>query len=513
MPEIVLTTDRTMMSNHRGKEFLGFGTTGPLILFPEFVWLWMFAPKMRCDSKGRPWQAPYGMRKLEAKLKENGYDAEIVVPERLGKALEDAKIMMISHHDFFGFGPPSSTFASLFNKETVNARSFKRLMENPAIGRAKERGLKIIAGGPAAWQWHYREELMRRWGVDCVFDGEGERAIVEIVRKALAGEELPSFIEMDPEDAPTLDEIPLIAAPSVNGLVEIMRGCPRGCKFCSVTHRPLRFVPMDRIEHELKVNVNSGIGVSTFHSEDVLLYRGKGVIPNAEHLLELNTLGKRYCKHLAWAHASVSAIVKGEHDSKLMTRLGEIIIDDKQKWWGAEIGVETASVPLAKKMMPQKAKPFDIEKWPELVIESAGIMQDVGMLPAMTVIAGLPEENEEDVLRTIELVDDLWDFRAIIMPMFFVPMGILSQKEWFKAYRLSDAHMELIKRCFTHGARQGKNILKEYFHDRWYGSLVMPIYWFFVNTIEIMAKSKGYWSEPEQKREEAEAEVADAGSA
>ena len=502
MTDVVLTTDRTMMSNHRQKEFLGFGTTGAPVIFPEFVWLWMFAPKMKCDARGRPWQAPYGLRKLEARLKDQGFDAEIIVPHKLENALSDAKVMIISHHDFFGFGPPSSTFASLFEKETVNARSFKRFMEEPFIAEAKKRGVTIIAGGPAAWQWRYREQLMEKWGIDCVFDGEGEREIVNLIGKAMAGEQLPKFMEMSHNDAPTLEEISCIRDASVNGLVEIMRGCPRGCKFCSVTNRPLRFIPLDRVEQELKVNAEAGITGGTFHSEDVLLYGAKGLEPNPEKLIELNILGKRYYRNLAWAHASVSAIVKGERDHKLISRLEEIIIDGRQKWWGAEIGVETASVPLASKIMPQKAKPYDIRDWPELVKEAAGIMQDASLVPAMTVIAGLPDETEDDVLRTVDLIDDLWDFKAIIMPMFFVPMGMLSQNDWFKAYKLSDAHMELLKKCLTHGARQGKDILRDYFSDRWYGPLMKPFYWTFINVIEVFAKRGGYWSEPDLDRRE-----------
>jgi len=331
MPEIVLTTDRTMMSNHRKKEFLGFGTTGAPVVFPEFIWLWLFAPKMKCDAKGRPWQAPYGMRKIEARLRDCGYNAEIVVPHKLETALKDARVLMISHHDFFGFGPPSSTFASLFEMETLNARSFSRLMSNPVIRRAKERGIKIVAGGPAAWQWRFRENLMDEWGIDCVFEGEGERAIVDIVKKAIAGEELPRFIEMPPKDAPSLEQIPCIKGSSVNGIVEIMRGCPRGCKFCSVTNRPLRFIPMDRIESELKLNANAGIRGGTFHSEDVPLYGGKGVIPDVERVIELNKLGKKYYDQIVWAHASISAIIKGEKDAKMMSRLEEIIVDGRQR--------------------------------------------------------------------------------------------------------------------------------------------------------------------------------------
>lgn len=513
MTDVILTTDRTMMSNHRKKEFLGFGTTGAPVIFPEFVWLWMFAPRMKCDKRGRPWQAPYGLRKLEARLTQQGFDAEIIVPHRLKDALRDAKVMLISHHDFFGFGPPSSTFASLFEKETVNARSFKRLIQEPFITEAKRRGVTIIAGGPAAWQWRYRESLMDEWGIDCVFEGEGEREIVKLVGKALAGEKLPRFLEMTNSEAPTLDEISCIQGPSVNGLVEIMRGCPRGCKFCSVTNRPLRFVPLDRIEQELRVNAEAGISGGTFHSEDVLLYGGKGLEPNPEKQMELNVLGKKYYRNLAWAHASVSAIIKSERDHKLMSRLSEVIIDGRQKWWGAEIGVETASVQLASKTMPQKAKPYDIKEWPSLVKEAAGIMQDVSLIPAMTVIAGLPEETEDDVLRTVELIDDLWDFKAIIMPMFFVPMGMLSKNDWFKAYKLSEAHMELLKKCLTHGARQGKGILRDYFSDRWYGPLMKPFYWSFINVIEVFAKRNGYWSEPDRRQKGAKKSKAGAENA
>lgn len=499
LSEVVISTDRTLMSHHHEKEFLGFGTTGAPVIFPEIAWLALFAPRMRCDSMGIPWQAPYGMRKIEARLKQLGFDADIIVPEKLDQALRDAKVLLISHHDYFGFGPPSSTFASIFNCETVNARSFRRFIMDPAIAEAKRHGLKIIAGGPAAWQWKYRENLMDSWGIDCVFMGEGERVIGELVSRALRGEQLPRFVEPPVSECPTLDEIPCIMRPSVNGLVEIMRGCPRGCKFCSVTNRPLRFIPLDKIERELKINSEAGVRSATLHSEDVLMYCAKGVTPNVEKVLELNKIAKKYSRHVVWAHASVASIIKGERDDKLMSRVSEILLEDGQKWWGAEIGIETGSPRLAKLNMPQKAKPYDIDLWPELVIEAAGIMQDVGMIPAMTVISGLPDEREEDVLRTLDLVDDLWDFKSIIMPMFFVPMGMLSREDWFRAYKLSDVHVELLKRCLTRGALQGRRILKVYFSDRWYGPAIGLLYQGFIGAVEVIAKSKGYWSEPPKK--------------
>lgn len=493
MVEIALTTDRSMMTNHWGKEFLGFGTTGPPLIMPESLWLFTFAPKMKSDREGRPWQAPYGLRKLEAKLIDEGYDASVIVPWKLKKHKDRIKVLLISHHDYFGFGPPSSTFASIFRTETVNARSFKKFITSEIVRYLKMRGVKIIAGGPAAWHWKYREKERKEWGIDCVVEGEGERIICDLIEKATKNEDLPWYIEVPPSEAPSLDEIPEIKFPSVNGIVEIMRGCPRGCSFCSVTLRPLRFYSYDKIEKEIMINTRAGIVEGIIHSEDVLLYGAKGVIPQERPLIELHKLFKKHYKVIAWAHASIAAIVKAERDSKIMTKISEIIIDDNQSWWGAEIGIETGSPELARKIMPAKMKPYSYQEWRDIVLEAASIMEKVNLIPAMTLIVGLPGETEDDVIKTLELVDELWDFKSIIMPMFFVPMGLLHDREWFRAYKVTSAHKELLCKCLTHGVRQAEKILPEYLKGRWYKPILHPLIRFFVERVKLKAESAGYW--------------------
>ncbi|EQD51534.1 Radical SAM domain protein, partial [mine drainage metagenome] len=114
MPEVVITCDWTMMSNHHGKEFLGFGTTTPAYILPERVYQRMFFPAMPVDEHGYPRQAPYGMRKIEASLLDAGFDARIVHPGHLDKYLPgEAKVLLISGHDYFGLNPPSSTFGGV----------------------------------------------------------------------------------------------------------------------------------------------------------------------------------------------------------------------------------------------------------------------------------------------------------------------------------------------------------------------------------------------------------------
>lgn len=145
--DIVITTDRSMMTNHHGKEFIGFMTTAPPIYIPETLWMWISVPKIKVDDYGRPIEAPYGLRKIEAKLLDAGFNAAIIDPDYLDKYADKTKVLMIGHHDYFALGPPSIEWWSLLNKEPVNRRSFIKFMSSPAVRRMKNNGVRFIAGG------------------------------------------------------------------------------------------------------------------------------------------------------------------------------------------------------------------------------------------------------------------------------------------------------------------------------------------------------------------------------
>ncbi|MGB9728567.1 MAG: B12-binding domain-containing radical SAM protein [Thermoprotei archaeon] len=461
--DVILTTDRSMMSNHHGKEFLGFMTTGPALGMPEALWMWIAAPKIKVDKIGRPLEAPYGMRKIEAVLIDNGINAAIIDPDYLKYYLNDAKVLMLSHHDYFALGPPSSEWWFITGKEPVNAKSFKKLIEKPEIKQAKKRGLKIIAGGPAAWQWLFRTDSWKEYGIDTVFDGEGEKIIPNLVLKALNNEELPAYVYVGPEDSPEIEEIPVIKAPSVNGLVEIMRGCPRHCSFCSVTLRNLRMIPLETIEKEIMINVSHGIKGGILHSEDVLLYGAHGIIPREEPLIKLHTMAIRYYRGLAWSHIALATLLSAQRNGRIIDKIMDIIINNTgQKFIGVETGIETGSPRLASKIMPAKAAPFKVDIWPDLVVEAFSIMHEHNILPAATLILGLPGETPDDVIKTAELIERLKPYQSLIVPMFFVPMGILKDKDWFRKVHLSTEHIEVLKLTLKHSLYWSQKIMNKY---------------------------------------------------
>ena len=482
MVDVLLTCDETLMSNHHGKEFLGFGTSAPPNWLPEFIFKYLFFPKMK-KIDGLPWQAPYGLRKLEAKLIDEGIDALIVDPRDIGRY--DAKVIGIYVMDAFGWGPSSTTFAGILKGEPYLAIYFKKLLQSKGYRKLKEKGAKTIVGGPAAWQFKYKPEFMEENGIDCVYEGEGEMAI-NLFRDALKGKELPKFHEE--KASPSLDEISEIKRASINGLVEIGRGCPRKCKFCSVTLRPLRWYPYEKIEKELAVNKKYGVKTAILHAEDVLFYGQKGVIPDEEKVLKVNEIAKKYAMHVSWSHTSFAAVAS---KPKLIEKLAEIIIDEKQRWWGAEMGIETGSTRLMKKVMPAKAKPFKVEEYPSIVKQAAGILTDNNMIPACTLIAGLPEEKEEDIIATIELIEDLKDFKSVIVPLFFVPMGNLKDKSWFKREEMNELHKELLIKCMRHDLKWIKEVAREYFQEKRFHSALKPFYILFTKLIEWQAKKKG----------------------
>ena len=459
-PEIVISTDRTMMSNHHGKEFLGFMATGPAMGVPEKLWLWIAAPKVKVDKYGRPVQAPYGLRKVEARLIDDGFNAVIIDPDYLSKYLDDMKVLMIGHHDFFAYGPPSSEWWMITGKEPVNRVSFNKFMNSSAVRNAKKKGVKIIVGGPAAWQWLWELDKWREWGIDSVIDGEAELVVSDIAKKALNNEPLPDYVYVGPQNSPKIEEIPIIKGGSVNGLVEIMRGCPRGCKFCSVTLRPLRYIPIERILKEIEVNLRAGIKSVILHSEDVLLYYADGVKPRPEPLIRLHeTVAKKVPGSVSWAHASLAAVKYAEDTHKLVSKIMNEILYGKQKFLGVEVGIETGSVRLAKIIMPAKSAPYPPDKWPEIVEDSFAIMHENKIVPAATLILGLPEETPDDVVQTAELLDRLRPYRSLIVPMFFVPMGALKNMGWFRRKALKREHIDVLMKTLDHSLYWAEDLI------------------------------------------------------
>ena len=350
--------------------------------------------------------------------------------------------------------------------------------------KAKSNGAKIVVGGPGAWQFRYRLGFTEEHGIDCVVEGEAENVIGNLFRAILKGEQIPKHFEVKVGDVPVLAEIPDIVKPSINGLVEIGRGCCRGCDFCNVTLRPLRWCPYEKVMREVDVNVAGGIRDCCLHAEDVMLYGSKNTLPDSAKLLRLHELVMKKTESLSWSHCSLAAVASSP---ELLAEISETV-QTVQKWWGAEVGIETGSPEIAEKIMPAKAHPFKAAEWPEVVRDGMGLMHDSMLIPACTLIVGLPQEREEDVIKTMELVDDLKGCRSLIVPLFFVPLGKLKDEDWFKRAKMTELHRQLLFQCAEHDFYWLDNLIDLAFVGKWYIRFLKEFYKVFAGVAKRKAR-------------------------
>jgi radical SAM superfamily enzyme YgiQ (UPF0313 family) len=211
--KIVLTADRTLMSEYNGGIFLGFSACVPRGLIPDRLYFSLFCPSVEVNEDWSAKYAPCGTRKVEAALLNNGFKRENVIvahPEHLEKVVgPNTKVIGITENDPLGMGPATSTFTQLFGGEAYMAVKFRELLDHPVIQKYKP---KIVVGGPGAWQLGDKE-IRNRLGIDCVVIGEGEKVVGSIFEKALNGEPLPEVVygEVVPEN-----DIPLIREPTID---------------------------------------------------------------------------------------------------------------------------------------------------------------------------------------------------------------------------------------------------------------------------------------------------------
>jgi radical SAM superfamily enzyme YgiQ (UPF0313 family) len=449
------------MSDYHNSPFIAFVAgfaKGPVPLW--FLRKYIYPP-VENDGDGRARYAPYGLRKVEALLLENGFTESDVAVVHMS-CLDDfigpnTKVVGISSMDPTGMGYVSKTYSSLVGGgEPMNVLEFEALVKHPSIRKYKP---KIIVGGYGSWQLE-RKKVAENYGIDCVLIGGDAETIVDVFDRAVNGEGLPKVVRSGNE--PNGQNMPMIKHAAIHGGVEISKGCGRNCQFCTPTMQTKCDVPLDKIMKEVGITIREGASRITLITEDLFLYgaKGKSFIPNKQAVLKLIKSIADYpgVKAIQPSHMSLSPVV---HNPSMIQEVAEILID--RSWYShgekpivtSETGIETGSVRLMKKYMAGKALPFKPEQWKEVVTQAFGILNDNSWYPLATLIVGLPDEKEEDVAHTLELMDDLKDYNAFYVPLFFVPLEncLLVDKRGAELDSLSKIRWEFLIRCWQYNIR------------------------------------------------------------
>jgi radical SAM superfamily enzyme YgiQ (UPF0313 family) len=117
-----------------------------------------------------------------------------------------------------------------------------------------------------------------------------------------------------------------------------------------------------------------------------------------------------------------------------------------KKFLAPLIGIETGSARLGALTMSGKSLPFDIRDWQEIVVEGINILNDNNWFPVCTFIVGLPNETEDDIRQSLDLLHRLKHNKILYVPSIFTPLEDtrMASGKALKAKQLTQLQWEFI---------------------------------------------------------------------
>jgi radical SAM superfamily enzyme YgiQ (UPF0313 family) len=514
-PKVVLSADRTLMSPYRGISLASFFGCAPALDFnrtKDSFWYYILknqvTPRVLFDficnpighTNGIAHYAPYGLRKIESSLLRDGYNPEDVVvahPDYIDRFIgPETEVVGTYEMDPLGMGPVTMTFT--FGRKMMSYDELYNRELHMRINAAKTKNgskAKVLVGASGTWQYNYDPAKIEEYGIYGIvegdlggigpeIDGAGARFFDAVIRgdletanpfkKSEFKVEVKEFVKSDRKyhgrfihysDEPSIDEIPNIVKPSMFGMIEVMRGCGRGCKFCDVTLRPLRYYPIEKVQKEIEINMKyGGLKNAWIQSDDIFVYglnprTTKNMAPNREAIEELfKGIMDTGIEHTNPTHGTLAGAIA---DERLVPNVSKIIKSGPDNFIGVQCGFETGSIRLIGKYADRKLAPFKPAEWHWVVKEGVKTLNEHYWVPAFTLIMGLDnDETMDDSWETIRLIHELEteqpDSKFTVTPLTFVPIGLLEKSNFFDIENTMDpGKLGVMYKTWQHNFKHG----------------------------------------------------------
>ncbi len=462
---VVLTADRSLMTNYRGNFLYGFIACGPYELVPEFVFDKLFCPSVETDkSTGEVKVAQCGLRRVESALLKEYQRDEIVIshPEMLAKSIgPNTSVVGINVMDPLGMAPVTTTMSP--EKLSYVAMKFKKMCAS-IIQLKKKYGFKVVVGGNGSWELA-KPDRMKIHGIDTVVIGEADELALDL------------FHDLESGDAPELlhkfvrniENIPPIQGPTVNSLVEAMRGCGRGCDFCDVNKRSKKDIPLERLQAEARINLDYVFDSIWLQSDEMLLYGcdNKDFIPNADAITDLwKGLKLTGANFIGTTHMTLSAVASSPDLIRDLSTINDM--DSSGRWLATNLGVETVAPRMVRKHLGVKTKPYQPDEWGKVVREGCRILNENHWFPALTLIIGWPDETPDETQHTIDLIED---FRRMKMSGLVAPLLYqdFSERNSMHFGNLNESQFTLFWKCWQFNLKVINDIIPIIIRNKTYG--------------------------------------------
>lgn len=393
-------------------------------------------------ADGRAGTAPAGLRVLEAVLAQAfGADhVAVCYPDQLAAFIgERTRVVAVSTHNPLGTTFAAGVYASIFgsSREPVNALYARRMFDTIRECR-QQRHFSLIVGGSGAWQIQ-ETGTEAQFGIDTVVRGRAESAdVIDLFRRALAGEALPPALEAHhPHDA---GQLIVPHTRTSFGVIEMTTGCGRRCAFCQPDLNPRISVPKASIMAAVRANVAAGNRQISLATEDMFVWRTDEAglpffVPNRSELVDLyrSIIDEPGVEQVTLSHATIAPALV---DPDLIAELSDLLLDRspirlkavsthrEHRALAPLIGIETGSVRVARQIMAGKGLPFDIRHWPHIVLNGLEILNRNNWFPVCTLIVGSPGETDEDSRATLDMLCEAErrGLHCMWVPSIFTPL-------------------------------------------------------------------------------------------
>ncbi len=422
---------------------------------------------------------PAGVRLVEKSLQRQ-YTADQIVacfPEDLDKFVgPNTRVVAVSTHNPLGVTFAAGVYTSIFgsSKMPINSHYSRELFSQIKSNKHRD-NFKVIVGGSGGWQI-IQTDMYDELGIDCIVDGRSESVdTLELFDKAVKGEELPKEVVVKhPTDR---DTIMFPDTRTTFGVVEMTTGCGRRCKFCVPDLNPQIDLPKDKIMDAVRANVREGNKQISLATEDMFIWGQVHTdtpfyFPNREALVDLyrDIVETPGVEQHVLSHSTIAPAVV---DPIMIKQLSDILLPKspihfpylsthpEKKALAPLIGLETGSISMAKKVMPSKGIPFAIDHWQSVVLEGLRVLNENNWFPAMTLIVGNPDETDEDIMATLDLVYEMErrGLFAFLIPSIFTPLHdtrMEMEKGVTQTKQLSEMQWQLMMKCWKMNLRPGQ---------------------------------------------------------